>query len=108
MGFTFDAEVFKEARRIIRKEGTGEFLDYDSSKRIPVEERWSARFFELDKVFDCVKMGDVSLELPCYYNVGTWEGLRKYLGSDYSLDRPGGDVLGYHEWNLIGVDNEEE
>ena len=106
LGFTFDAEDFKEARRVIRKEGTGEFPEYNSPVRLPVEERWSARFFELDKVFKCVKMGDTNLELSWYYNIGSWEGLKIYLGSKYSLDRPEGDVLGYHEWNLIGVDNE--
>ena len=106
LGFTFDAEDFKEARRIIRKEGTGEFTHYNADKRIPIEERWSARYFELDKVFKYVKMGDNNLELPWYYNIDNWEGLKKYLGSDNSLDRPPGDVLGYHEWNLIGVNNE--
>ena len=81
LGFTFDAEDFKEARRILRKEGTGEFTDYDSPTRLPIEERWSARFFKLDKIFKYVKMGDTSLELPWYYNIGSWEGLKIYLGS---------------------------
>ena len=107
LGFTFDASDFKEARRIIRKKGTGEFPHYDAKKRIPVEERWSARFFELDKVFTCVKMEDIDIEPPWYYNISNWEGLKTYLGSNNSLDKPKGDVLGYHEWNLIGVDNEE-
>ena len=66
LGFTFDAQDFKEARRIIRKEGTGEFPHYDASKRIPVKERWSARFFQLDKVFRYVKMEDTNLVLPWY------------------------------------------
>ena len=108
LGFSFDADDFKEARKIIRQEGAGEFKNYDDPKRIPIEERWSARFFELDKIFRCVKMGENILEVPEYYNIGNWQGLKTFLGSDFSLDRPEGDVLGYHEWNLIGVDNEEE
>jgi hypothetical protein len=109
LGFTFDAEDFKASRRFIRKEGTGEFPHYDAAERIPVEERWSARFFELDKTFECVKMGDTMLELPWYYNIGSWEGLKTFLGSDNYLDKPEGDVLGYHEWNGIGeeIDKKE-
>jgi len=107
LGFTFDAEDFKEARRIIRKEGTGEFPDYNASKRIPIEKRWSARFFELDKIFKYVTMGDIKLELPWYYKIDNWEGLQAYFKSEKKLERPPRDILGYHEWNLIGVDNEK-
>ena len=49
------------------------------------------------------------LELPWYYNIGSWEGLKIFLGSDNYLDKPEGDVLGYHEWNGIGeeIDKKE-
>ena len=33
-------------------------------------------------------------------------GLKKWLGSDYCLDKPPQSILSYHEWNPIGVDNE--
>ena len=108
LGFTFDAEDFKQARRIVRKEGTGEFDSYEATERIPLEERWSARFFELDKIFRDVIMEDTTvLEVPWYYNIGNWNGLKDYLGSENKLDRPSKDLLGYHEWNIIGVNNEE-
>jgi hypothetical protein len=108
LAFTFDAEDFKQARRIIRKEGTGEFPDYDAKERIPIEERWSARFFELDKIFTHVTMEESKvLDVPWYYNISSWDNLKNYLGSKNKLDRPENNVLGYHEWNLIGEDNEE-
>jgi len=108
LGFTFDAEDFKQARRIIRKEGTGEFPEYNAKERIPLEERWSARFFELDKIFTCVTMEEAKvLPLPWYYNISNWDNLRNYLGSENKLDRPPNNMLGYHEWNLIGEDNEK-
>ena len=47
------------------------------------------------------------LSLPWYYNISNWDNLRNYLGSENKLDRPSKDLLGYHEWNLIGEDNEE-
>ena len=107
LAFTFDAEDFKQARRIIRKEGTGEFPNYNAKERIPIEERWSARFFELDKIFTCVKMEDAQiLSVPWYHNISSWDGLKKYLGSENKLDRTPNNMLGYHEWNPIGVDNE--
>ncbi len=108
LGFTFDAEDFKQARRIIRKEGTGEFPEYNAKERIPLEERWSARFFELDKIFTCVIIeGAETLALPWYYNINSWDNLRSYLGSENKLDKPPDNMLEYHEWNLIGEDNEE-
>jgi len=109
LGFTFDAEDFKHSRQIIRKEGTGRRTGYNNSHDIPVEERWSARFFTLDKVFRDVIMEDaVTLALPWYHNIGDWDGLRNYLGSENKLDRPPSDMLGYHEWNPIGVDNDSD
>ena len=108
LGFTFDAQDFKEARRIIRKEGTGEFEGYDDKERISIEKRWSARLFELDKIFIHVTMEEAKiLSLPWYYDISNWDNLRNYLGSENKLDRPPNNMLGYHEWNLIGEDNEE-
>mgnify|MGYP006409162505 FL=1 len=109
LGFTFDAEDFKQARRTIRKEGTGEFSAYDSPKRIPLEKRWSARFFELDSIFrDVIMEGASVLEVPWYYNINNWNGLRRFLGSEESatFKRPDKTLMGYHEWNPIGIDNE--
>ena len=108
LGFTFSAEDFKKARRIIRKEGIGEFSKHDIKKRVPIEERWSARFFELDKIFTYVIMEEAKvLHLPWYYNISSWDNLKNYLGSENKLDRPAHNMLGYHEWNLIGEDNEK-
>ena len=46
------------------------------------------------------------LSLPWYHNISTWDNLKNYLGSENKLDRPPNNMLGYHEWNLIGEDNE--
>ena len=111
LGFTFDAEDFKKARRIVRKEGTGEWTEYQSGERLPIEERWSGRFFTLDKIFKPVNMeGANVLETTWYYNIGCWSGLRAYLASTEceNTSRPAEQYLKYHEWNPIGVDIEEE
>jgi len=105
LGFTFDGEDFKECRRVIRKEGTGQFLSSDMHKRMPIEERWSARHFKLDKIFEHVNMNEANiLCTPWYYNIDSWDGLCEFLGTKNrkELDRPSHKMLGYHEWNLIG------
>ena len=115
LGFTFDADDFKACRRMIRKNGTGEYDGYKpknpNAKRLPKEEKWSARFFSLDKVFNSVKIKDGNiLEIPWYYNIDNWDNLRIFLGSKESIKikRPHRKLLGYHEWNPIGVNNEEK
>ena len=78
---------------------------------LPIEERWSARFFNLDKIFEPVNMVAANeLKLSWYHNINSWENLCNFLGSEDSkrLDRPPKKVLGYHEWNPIGVNNEKE
>jgi hypothetical protein len=108
LGFTFDGEDFKKCRSHLRKEGTGEFYGYDTG-RIPIEERWSARHFELDKVFECVNIEDANtLEVPWYYKIDSWDGLCNFFGSKErkTLDKP--YDIGYHRLNKIGTDNYEE
>ena len=102
LGFTFDGEDFKECRKHLRKEGTGEFFGYDTD-RIPIEKRWSARHFELDKVFECVNIdGATTLGTPWYYKIDSWGGLCSFFGSEESktLDKP--YDIGYHRLNKIG------
>ena len=110
LGFTFDAEDFKACRKIFRNEGTGISIGYKQGQ-LPIEKRWSARFFKLDKIFKPVKIdSSVILEAPWYYNIDSWSGLCNFLGSEEctALKRPKKSLLGYHEWNPIGIDNEEK
>ena len=50
------------------------------------------------------------LDIPWYHNIDSWDNLRTFLGSENctALVKPPKEILGYHEWNPIGVDNEEE
>ena len=108
LGFTFDGEDFKKCRKLVRQETVGEFIGYDTD-RVPIEKRWSARFFELDKVFKHVNIeGANVLEIPWYYNISSWSGLCAFLGSESckKLDKP--FDIGHHTLNSIGTDNEEE
>ena len=106
LGFTFDAEDFKSCRRTIRTEGTGMYTDYMGDK-LPIEERWSARYFPLDTVFQSVNMEHANeLKIPWYFKIDNWNGYCDFLGSEYRKEivRPSRKELGFHEWNPVGVD----
>ena len=92
----------------------GEYLGFAfgeeeyKAEKLPLEERYSARFFSLDKVFG---IGDTSgANIVCiddYHNIDSWEGLRDYLGSDHRIYRHNTLLTG-KTFNRIGEDIEEE
>ena len=47
-----------------------------------------------------------NLDASWYYNIDSWENLKKYFNSDKTLDKP--KHMFYHEWNAIGEDIEKE
>tara|TARA_R100000008_G_scaffold86073_1_gene77777 strand:+ start:788 stop:1696 length:909 start_codon:yes stop_codon:yes gene_type:complete len=88
LGFTFDKDDFVKFRRVVR-EGTG-FWDPDSDRRdgryptksLPIEERYSARHFTLDKIFNCVILDNAEvISLPWYFNIDCWDRYCNYMGS---------------------------
>ena len=114
LGFTFDKDDFVKCRRQIR-EGTGEYTSeiledglYPRNK-LPLEERWSARHFSLDKIFQYVIIDkENQVEVPNYYNISSWDNYCTFLSSEYRKDiiKPPALIMSYHEWNEIGVDDE--
>ena len=114
--FTFGKEEFVKYRRIIRQKGTGMY-DRSSPKdergihteRLPIEERYSARHFDLQDVFiDLDVSEDNSVEPSWYYDIGSWEEYCEFLGTEESkkIKRPNPIVMGYREFNKIGLDND--
>ena len=87
LGFTFSPEDWLEFRRSVRKQGTREWINSGApgnipTEKLPFEERWSARYFSLDKIFGCAKIDNAkTIELNWYHEVDNWDGYRKYLGS---------------------------
>jgi len=98
IGFTFSYEDVKEINRYLHKEGTGrwkqigEFVKGDTkawSERLPAEEQYSARFFDLKKVFDPLKIqNSIIAEIDWHYDISCWEGYKNFMGSEHSLKRP--------------------
>jgi|AntAceMinimDraft_5_1070358.scaffolds.fasta_scaffold14106_5 hypothetical protein len=113
LGFTFDAQDFVRFRRIIR-EGTGirkPGSNFEEGfENLPLEERYSARYFTLDKVFGGVILDDANIgPMEWYYNIGDWDSYCDYLGSkEREWVRRPKSILQYHEFAPIGVDIEDD
>ena len=109
-----------ECRKIIRA-GTGKYLpgltyerlsdsSEDWEKSYPVEERWSARHFSLDKVLEPVIIeGAKLLEATWYYDITTWHGYTNYFSQrSRTTKRPTNGTMKHHVWHGLGVDDEKD
>ena len=111
LGFTFGKEDFVRFRRNIKKETTGFYKPFDDfygpKEPLPAKERYSGRFFTLDKVFGTVNINEGNvLDLPWRYDISNWKGYTSYIGSEYqeTIKRPSKLFLSYRELPTIGVD----
>ena len=110
--FTFGKDEFIKYRRNVRK-GTGKYTSEVKDERglprskLPLEERWSARFFDLKDVFYGVDISDSYFyETQSFYNLSNWEDYRNYMTSDLARDtqRPTKELFAYREFNRIAQD----
>ncbi len=111
LGFTFDGEDFKRFRRDLRKNATGVHVPGKGMTRekLPVEKRWSARFFPLDKVFKSVILEEAKvIELPWYHKIDNWNSYCDFLASPErtAINKPYKKILSYKEFNGVGIDEE--
>lgn len=80
--FTFTPDDWLQFRRKLNEENTG------GAKSIPIQERWSAKNFTLDKIFyhDNIVV-DEYLEFEKYYDIDSWESYGKYFSSDLTIKK---------------------
>lgn len=95
LGFTFNNEQLKQCHTFVRETGTRKYKTIAEFKFgekwqevLPIEERWSATRFGVDKVFEPVILEGNAYRLKWFYNINTWEGYRAYIGSHCTLRRP--------------------
>ena len=109
--FTYGKEEFIKYRRNIRK-GTGKYtsnvlVDGKFAKEmLPIEERWSARFFELKDVFTDLDLDESNLlHVENYYNISSWEEYHNYMKSDFSKNiiKPPEEMFSYKEFNRVAT-----
>jgi hypothetical protein len=83
LAFTFFPEDWPEFKHHVKNQCTG------GSRLIPAAERWSSRHFTLDKIFDHdIITVDKKIEVPEYYDLGTWDSLQAYYRSEMKIPRP--------------------
>lgn len=110
--FTFGKEEFVRFRREVRK-GTGMYKSNNGeipTEKLPIEERYSARFFELKDIFADLREDEGYIFEPTYfYNVGSWSDYIDFLSSPHGrhIERPPKEIMGYHEFNSIGRDRDD-
>ena len=113
--FTFGKDEFVKYRRQVRK-GTGKYtseeLDHRGipTKVLPLEERYSARFFDLKDIFVDLDLDKSTIHQPTeFHNVASWEEYHNYLSTDFSktIKKPHPLMFNYKEFSRIGVDNKK-
>lgn len=92
LGFTFGQQDFIDCRAHVRKEGTGKYIATEVGiprEKLPPEERWSARHFELSDVFSKLSEQDTNyLDLDYYHDVTSWDGYKSYMTSGQNIEKP--------------------
>ncbi len=113
LGFTFNGEDFIRIRKELRESATGIRPPNSglSNEVLPIEERWSARSFPLDKVFKSVIIKeDVNTSIDWYHQVDSWQGYCDFISSTNRrlVKRPHKMILKYNELNQIGENFDQE
>ena len=107
--FSFGKDEFIRFRRQIRK-GTGTFTsEVDKNglpnKKLPIEERYSARWFGLEQVFTNLQ-AENSIEVEKFYDLSSWTKYRNYLSSELAskTTRPPEWLIKSKEFGSIALD----
>ena len=95
LSFTMTPDDFKHCRANVNKKKTRTYAHYEGDdlleekERLPFEERWSARHFELDEVFEQLSEKDAhKVEANWFYDLSNWEGYRAFMGSEHRIEKP--------------------
>ena len=112
MGFSFGKQEWKEFRKILRS-GSGMWSSDNlregkyPAKLLPIEERYSARHFTLDKVLECVNIVN-TVEIDNYHSLDTWQSYTEYLSSKNQLKKPENYLTNGKKLNKICITPEGE
>jgi len=108
--FTFDKNDWLEFRRVIRT-GTGVKVPGSpamSNEVLPVEERWSARWFGVDKVFAPLKLEEAEIiPVTNFFNIRSWEEYTDFIAASRQMNigRPKSILVGT-KYNRVAEDLE--
>ena len=78
------------------------------NKKLPTEERYSARWFGLEQVFTNLQ-AENSIEVEEFYDLSSWDKYRNYLSSDLAskTTRPPDWLMKAKEFGSIALDRKD-
>ena len=110
--FTMKGEDFIQCRRKVNKKTTREYLppspgEKYPSQKLPLSQRWSARNFGFDLIFEKVDANAPHVaELEWFYDMSAWEEYRKFLGSGNVIKKPYKGLTGPHKHAKLIIQEE--
>ena len=112
LSFTMFGEDFKLCRRHVNKITTREFLPPLNENELPTEklplgQRWSARYFQLSEVLRPLQVPEKTIEVDWYYDLSAWRSYREFLGSDKFIKTPIKELTKVHKHAKIAYIVEE-
>jgi len=109
--FTFGKDDWLEFRRVVRT-GTGFKVPgshWEDNEVLPLEQRWSARFFKPEDVFAPLKIEEENkIEVENFFNIRNWEEYTAFIAASrkFSIKKPEKSVLIRTSYNKVGGDDE--
>ena len=99
--FTMFGQDYIHCRRHVNKQTTRQFLNPPPgempTEKLPLLERWSARHFDFEEIFDAVCTTDAHMEkADWFYDITNWEGYKSFLGSENFIKKPINDLIKPH------------
>ena len=109
--FTFGKEEWLDFRRVIRT-GTGKRVPGSTPEEdllLPPEERWSARFFPVEKVFEPLRSeGAHIIPVDNYFDIRNWQEYSDFIAASryFSIKKPSKSILTGGGYNPLKNDTE--
>ena len=94
LSFTMFGDDYINCRRDVNSKTTKEFYNTVGdekypTKRLPLNERWSAKSFDFSQVFEKLSVVEAHTYTPEYFfDTSTWEGYQSYMNSKFILETP--------------------
>ena len=108
LGFTFTGEDFKNCRNHVNKTTTRGYYPPDPgekypSKRLPIQERWSAKEFDLKTVFKHLTIEKKEIiSLSWYFPIDSWGSYKEYMASGFTVALPSDSFRKTTKRNKLG------
>jgi len=105
--FTMTNEDYINCRRDVNSKTTKEYYNTKEgeqypSRKLPIEERWSAKTFNLSEVFEKMSTKKSNIvDLGWWYDVSKWDEYRNYMGSENFIKKPYEPLTKPHTHGII-------